>query len=108
MKGKTTSVYYKDLTQSEKDLVDNIERASLRKQRKDFIKDERYVGTDPESIWYLRQEYIDNWKFYDDFLFTKCECGSLEFETKSDTQCDLSRKCLMKCKKCGRTHIEYN
>ena len=106
--GKTTIVRYRDLTQIEKYLVDNIERTCMRKEREDFINDERYRGYDPESIWYLRNDYINNWKHDDGFIFTKCECGSLEFDCLEDKQSGLDRRCVMKCKHCKKVHIEYN
>lgn len=110
MEGKTTSVYYRDLTQDEKDYVDSVERKSMLERRKAFINDPRYKGNDPEDIWYLRMDYIDNWKHSDNYILTKCECGSLEFDCLSDKMASdgLSRDCLYKCCKCGKTHHEYN
>lgn len=109
MEGKTTSIYYKDLTEQEKSFVDELERKGMLKNRENFIKDSRYKDFDPENIWYLKLDYIKNWKHSDNYLFTKCECGSLEFDCLSDIpSSNQSRKCLMKCTKCGKTHIEYN
>lgn len=110
MEGKVTSVYYKDLTQTEKDFVNNKERDNMRKRREEFINDPRYVGIDPERVWYLKNSFIDNWTFGDNYIFTKCDCGSIEFACISDTLADdgFSRICEYKCEKCGKTHIEYN
>ena len=109
-KGEITSIYYKDLTPEEKELVDNIERESARKRKAAFIADPRYKDINVENVWWLKDEYINNWRHEDNYLFTKCECGSLQFETLRDTLASdaLSRNCLMKCSKCGRIHIEYN
>lgn len=110
MEGKTTSVYYRDLTQEEKDFVNAIERREMMKKRKSFINDPRYKGINPEDVWYLKLDYINNWKYADDYIFTKCECGSLEFDCLSDKMASdgLSRDCLYRCNKCGKTHREYN
>lgn len=108
MEGKVSYVYYSKLTQEEKDYVDNVERQGMMNKRKAFIKDERYKDLDPEDIWYLRLDYIKNWKHSDSYLFTKCECGSLDFDCLSDIQSGMSRRCLMKCCKCGKTHMEFN
>lgn len=109
MEGNTTLLYYRDLTQAEKDYVDNLERENMRKRRNGFIKDERYKHIDPETIWYLKNDYINNWKYSDNYIFTRCECGSLDFNLISDTPASYqSRRCLYICNKCGKTHIEYN
>lgn len=110
MEGKTTSVYYKDLTQEEKDFVDIAVRKGLLENRQAFINDPRYKGINPEDIWYLKLDHILNWKHEDNFIFTRCECGSLEFDCIKDTMASdgLSRDCLYRCKKCGKTHQEYN
>lgn len=110
MEGKTTCIYYKDLTQSEKNFVNELERDKMRKRREEFINNPLYKDLDPEDIWYLRKGFIANWTFGDNYLFTKCECGSLKFECLGDTLADdeLSRKCEYRCDRCGKTHIEYN
>lgn len=103
------NIYYKDLTSQEKEAVNNAVRESMRKQKEDFIKDPRYKNVDPETVWYLKEDYINNWTFQDNYLFTKCDCGSFDFDCLSDTPSSYqSRKCVMKCAKCGETHIEYH
>lgn len=110
MEGKVTSVYYKDLTQEEKDFVDTIERSEMLNKREKFKRDPMYSNFDPEDIWYLKLEYINNWKHNDNYIFTRCECGSLEFSCLMDDMAPngMDRECLYKCCKCGKTHWEYN
>lgn len=109
MQGEIKSVYYKDLTQEEKDFVNNAARQAMLKKRENFIKDARYTSIDPEDIWYLKLNYIHNWKYEDNNLLTKCECGSLEFDCLKDVPArdGLSRDCLYRCCKCGKTHQEW-
>lgn len=110
MEVKCTSVYYKDLTQEEKDHLDKLERLNMLKSRERFVNDPRYTNFDPEDVWYLRLDYINNWKHSDNYLFTKCECGSLDFDCLLDEMAPngMDRDCLYKCCKCDKTHWEYN
>lgn len=110
MEGKTTFILYKDLSQEEKDMLNNKERKQMMKDRKKFIANPLYKDINPEDIWYLKSKYIKNWKYSDDTLFTRCECGSLEFDCLKDTMSSngMDRECLFKCCKCGKTHWEYN
>lgn len=110
MEGKVTSVYYKDLSAEEKDYVDGVYRQKMLDDRKAFIRNPLYAGWGPEDVWYLRLDYINSWKHSDNYLFTKCECGSLDFDCLKDIMADngLDRDCLYRCKKCGKVHQEYN
>lgn len=110
MEGKYISVYYSELSQEEKDHLNKLERLGMLKSREDFKKDPRYSNFDPEDIWYLKLDYINNWAYSDYNLFTKCECGSLDFNCLVDEMAPngIGRDCLYKCCKCGKTHWEYN
>lgn len=105
--GKTTSIYYRDLSQEEKEFVDKMYREKMMLDRQNLIKTMGLETAD--RCWWSKLDYINNWKHQDTHIFTKCECGSLEFDCLSDKQSGLcSRRCLMRCKKCKKKHIEYD
>lgn len=110
MEGKTTIIFYKDLTQEEKDMLNDRQRKQMIKSREEFINNPLYKDINPEDVWYLRLNYIKNWKYPDYAVLFRCECGSLDFDCLKDTMFsnDIGKACLFKCCKCGKTHWEYD
>ena len=72
MERNYTRVYYKDLSNNQKRIVNEITRKNMLRRRKAFINDSRYKAIDPEDIWYLKLDYINKWKHSDYDLFTCC------------------------------------